>query len=301
LNNPINKKKGGLGKGLGALLGSEVNYSTGEAIDTPQQQVNHIAEIAIEYIQTNPFQPREHFDAEALQELADSIKIHGIIQPITLRRLSEKEYQLISGERRFQASKLAGLESIPAYIRTANDQQMLEMALIENIQRENLNAIEIALSYQRMLSELDMKQEELGDRVGKKRTTVNNYLRLLRLPPEIQVAVRDGKLSMGHARALISIENIAEQLYVYKQVLMSDLSVRATEDLVRRTIQPKTKEVETKKSGNVNPEILQVQNKLSQQFGTKIRVKNNEGYKGEISIPYHNLDDLNRILEILEK
>lgn len=301
MNNPINKKKGGLGKGLGALLGSEVNYSTGEAIDTPQQQVNHIAEIAIEYIQTNPFQPREHFDAEALQELADSIKIHGIIQPITLRRLSEKEYQLISGERRFQASKLAGLESIPAYIRTANDQQMLEMALIENIQRENLNAIEIALSYQRMLSELDMKQEELGDRVGKKRTTVNNYLRLLRLPPEIQVAVRDGKLSMGHARALISIENIAEQLYVYKQVLMSDLSVRATEDLVRRTIQPKTKEVETKKSGNVNPEILQVQNKLSQQFGTKIRVKNNEGYKGEISIPYHNLDDLNRILEILEK
>jgi len=301
LNNPINKKKGGLGKGLGALLGSEVNYATGEAIDTPQQQVNHIAEISIEYIQTNPFQPREHFDAEALQELADSIKIHGIIQPITLRRLSEKEYQLISGERRFQASKLAGLESIPAYIRTANDQQMLEMALIENIQRENLNAIEIALSYQRMLSELDMKQEELGDRVGKKRTTVNNYLRLLRLPPEIQVAVRDGKLSMGHARALISIENIAEQLYVYKQVLMSDLSVRATEDLVRRTIQPKIKEVDTKKLGNVNPEILQVQNKLSQQFGTKIRVKNNEGYKGEISIPYHNLDDLNRILEILEK
>ena len=301
MNNPINKKKGGLGKGLGALLGSEVNYATGEAIDTPQQQVNHIAEISIEYIQTNPFQPREHFDAEALQELADSIKIHGIIQPITLRRLSEKEYQLISGERRFQASKLAGLESIPAYIRTANDQQMLEMALIENIQRENLNAIEIALSYQRMLSELDMKQEELGDRVGKKRTTVNNYLRLLRLPPEIQVAVRDGKLSMGHARALISIENIAEQLYVYKQVLMSDLSVRATEDLVRRTIQPKIKEVDTKKLGNVNPEILQVQNKLSQQFGTKIRVKNNEGYKGEISIPYHNLDDLNRILEILEK
>ena len=301
MSNPIIKKKGGLGKGLGALLGREVNYATGEAIDTPQQQVNHIAEIAIEYIQTNPFQPREHFDAEALQELADSIKVHGIIQPINLLRLSEKEYQLISGERRFQASKLAGLESIPAYIRTANDQQMLEMALIENIQRENLNAIEIALSYQRMLSELDMKQEELGDRVGKKRTTVNNYLRLLRLPPEIQVAVRDGKLSMGHARALISIENIADQLYVYKQVLMSDLSVRATEDLVRRTIQPKSKEVETKKSGQVNPEILQVQTKLSQQFGTKIKVKNNEGYKGEISIPYHNLDDLNRILEILEK
>ncbi len=301
MSNPIIKKKGGLGKGLGALLGSEVNYATGEAINTPLQQVNHIAEIAIEYIQTNPFQPREHFDAEALQELAESIKVHGIIQPITLRRLSEKEYQLISGERRFQASKLAGLESIPAYIRTANDQQMLEMALIENIQRENLNAIEIALSYQRMLSELEMKQEELGDRVGKKRTTVNNYLRLLRLPPEIQVAVRDGKLSMGHARALISIENIADQLYVYKQVLMSDLSVRATEDLVRRTIQPKTKEVETKKSGQVNPEILQVQTKLSQQFGTKIKVKNSEGYKGEISIPYHNLDDLNRILEILEK
>lgn len=301
MSNPIVKKKGGLGKGLGALLGSEVNYATGEAIDTPQQQANHIAEIAIAYIQTNPFQPREHFDADALQELADSIKVHGIIQPITLRRLSEKEYQLISGERRFQASKIAGLEAIPAYIRTANDQQMLEMALIENIQRENLNAIEIALSYQRMLSELDMKQEELGDRVGKKRATVNNYLRLLRLPPEIQVAVRDGKLSMGHARALISIENIADQLYIYKQVLLADLSVRATEDLVRRAMQPKNSETTAAKSTAINAEIIQVQNKLSQQFGTKIKVRNSEGYKGEISIPYHNLDDLNRILEILEK
>jgi len=300
LNNPVVKKKGGLGKGLGALLGSEVNYATGEAIDTPSQ-VNHIAEIPLSYIQTNPFQPREHFDEEALKELADSIKVHGIIQPITLRRLSEKEYQLISGERRFQASKLAGLEAVPAYIRLANDQQMLEMALIENIQRENLNAIEIALSYQRMLSELDMKQEELGERVGKKRATVNNYLRLLRLPPEIQVAVRDGKLSMGHARALISIDNIADQLYIYKQVLLADLSVRATEDLVRKAMQAKGGNTTVEKAVTSNPEIVQVQNKLSQQFGTKIQVKNGEGYKGEIRIPYQNLDDLNRILDILQK
>lgn len=300
MNNPVVKKKGGLGKGLGALLGSEVNYATGEAIDTPSQ-VNHIAEIPLSYIQTNPFQPREHFDEEALKELADSIKVHGIIQPITLRRLSEKEYQLISGERRFQASKLAGLEAVPAYIRLANDQQMLEMALIENIQRENLNAIEIALSYQRMLSELDMKQEELGERVGKKRATVNNYLRLLRLPPEIQVAVRDGKLSMGHARALISIDNIADQLYIYKQVLLADLSVRATEDLVRKAMQAKGGNTTVEKAVTSNPEIVQVQNKLSQQFGTKIQVKNGEGYKGEIRIPYQNLDDLNRILDILQK
>jgi ParB family chromosome partitioning protein len=227
--------------------------------------------------------------------------VHGIIQPITLRRLSEKEYQLISGERRFQASKLAGLEAVPAYIRLANDQQMLEMALIENIQRENLNAIEIALSYQRMLSELDMNQEELGERVGKKRATVNNYLRLLRLPPEIQVAVRDGKLSMGHARALISIDNIADQLYIYKQVLLADLSVRATEDLVRKAMQAKGGNTTVEKAVTSNPEIVQVQNKLSQQFGTKIQVKNGEGYKGEIRIPYQNLDDLNRILDILQK
>ena len=176
-----------------------------------------MTEIPLEEIEVNPFQPRSHFDQEALLELAESIQVHGIIQPITVRRLSEHQYQLISGERRFQASKLAGLKTIPVYLRTANDQQMLEMALIENIQRENLNAIEIALSYQRLMSECNLKQEELGERVGKNRTTVTNYLRLLKLPPDIQIAVRDNKLSMGHARAIINVENADQQLYIFQK------------------------------------------------------------------------------------
>ena len=196
-------------------------------------------EISLDEIEVNPFQPRTHFDKEALQELSDSIKVQGIIQPITVRKLSKNKYQLISGERRFQASKLASLEKIPAYVRTADDQQMLEMALIENIQRENLNSIEIALSYQRLLTECDLKQEELGDRVGKNRTTVNNYLRLLKLPPDIQAALRDKRISMGHARAIINIENVDIQLDIFKKIISQDLSVRKVEQLVRDAMSPK--------------------------------------------------------------
>jgi ParB family chromosome partitioning protein len=201
-------KRKALGRGLGALLEDSNSGQRGEdRINSDVNVVGSINEIHVNDIETNPYQPRTEFDKEALDELAVSIKIQGIIQPITVRKLGNNKYQLISGERRLQASKLAGLENVPAYVRVADDQQMLEMALIENIQRENLNAIEIALSYQRLITDCNLKQEELGDRVGKKRTTVNNYMRLLKLPPDIQAGIRDKKISRGHARALITIEN----------------------------------------------------------------------------------------------
>src|SRR5689334_24424126 len=230
-------KKKALGRGLSALLSDSDDEKL--EVDIPvhvpaAKPAGGIAEIPIEEIEVNPFQPRSHFDQDALLELAESIRVHGIIQPITVRRLSQNQYQLISGERRYQASKLADLKMIPAYIRSADDQQMLEMALIENIQRENLNAIEIALSYQRLLTECNLKQEELGERVGKNRTTVTNYLRLLKLPPDIQAALRDNRISMGHARAIVSVENPEEQLYIFKKTLAEDLSVRKVEELVRQ-------------------------------------------------------------------
>ncbi|WP_420578079.1 ParB/RepB/Spo0J family partition protein [Ekhidna sp.] len=290
------KKRSGLGRGLGALLedsGEKEKISGSGA--TPRGAIN---EIDISKIETNPWQPRSDFDEDALNDLAESIKVQGIIQPITVRALSEKEFQLISGERRLQASKKAGLKTIPAYIRLADDQQMLEMALIENIQRENLNAIEIALSYQRLLAECDLKQEELGDRVGKNRSTVTNYLRLLKLPPDIQVALRDGKLSMGHARALISIDEVSFQLDIFNQIIKNDLSVRKVEELVRS--KGKKEDKPAKETTQVDPEIKKLQTKLSSHFGSKIAIKSNGKDKGEIKIPYASTEDLNRILDILD-
>jgi ParB family chromosome partitioning protein len=296
-------KKKALGRGLNALLSDS---ATDERLETDlpvshQQPSGNVLEIPIEQIEVNPYQPRTHFDETALQELADSIKVHGIIQPITVRRLAPQQYQLISGERRLQASKRAGLKTIPAYVRTANDQQMLEMSLIENIQRENLNAIEIALSYQRLISECNLKQEELGERVGKNRATVTNYLRLLKLPPDIQIAVRDNKLSMGHARAIINVENPADQLYIFNKILKEDLSVRKVEELVRELQRAKTEEGTTKttaSSGSVSRELAQLQSRLSSHFGTRVAVKG-DGKKGEIRIPFMSIEDLNRILDIL--
>jgi ParB family chromosome partitioning protein len=298
-------KKKALGRGLNALLSDsnieerlEVDIPVPSSAPTPPS--GGTLEISIQHIEVNPFQPRTHFDQEALKELSESIKVHGIIQPITVRRLARDQYQLISGERRFQASKLAGLTSIPAYVRSADDQQMLEMALIENIQRENLNAIEIALSYQRLISECSLKQDELGDRVGKNRATVTNYLRLLKLPPDVQIAVRDNKISMGHARAIINVENPDQQLYIFKKTLTEDLSVRKVEELVRnlssaggseKTVQPPP--------SSVNREIAQLQSQLSSHFGTRIVIKS-DGKKGEIKIPFLSVEDLNRILDILK-
>jgi ParB family chromosome partitioning protein len=301
-------KKKALGRGLNALL-SDSDTTDRLEVDAPALTENEIGsnpitssinEIPVSQIETNPFQPRTHFDELALLELSESIKVHGIIQPITVRRLAENQYQLISGERRFQASKLAGLEKIPAYIRSADDQQMLEMALIENIQRENLNAIEIALSYQRLLTECNLKQEQLGERVGKNRATVTNYLRLLKLPPDIQIAVRDNQLSMGHARAIINVENADQQLYIYKRILAEDLSVRKVEELVRELSQHKSqdKPSNTSTANPVAREISQLQSKLSSHFSTRVSIKS-DGRKGEIKIPFVSVEDLNRILDIL--
>lgn len=294
----MSKKRIALGRGLSALLSDTPETENLEtSAGAPSSGVN---EILLTEIQVNPFQPRKHFEEVALKELSDSIKIHGIIQPITVRMLSRNQYQLISGERRFQAAKMAGLKAVPAYVRSADDQQMLEMALIENIQRENLNPIEIAVSYQRLISEINLKQEELGDRVGKNRTTVTNYLRLLKLPPDIQIALRDNKISMGHARAIINVENPDTQLYIFKKTLNEDLSVRKVEELVRQLMHSKEPA-----KGESNPvagpsrEIKQLQSTLSTHFGTKVNVKS-DGKKGEIKIPFFSVEDLNRILEILK-
>ncbi len=291
-------KKKGLGRGLSALLSD--TPETGELEESPAPSGN-MTEIAIGDIEVNPFQPRKHFDQEALGELADSIRIHGIIQPITVRRLSRGKYQLISGERRFQASKKAGLKTIPAYVRSADDQQMLEMSLIENIQRENLNAIEIALSYQRLLTECNLKQDELGERVGKNRTTVTNYLRLLKLPPDIQIALRDNKLTMGHARAIINIDNPEVQILIFKRTIREDLSVRQVEELARSMGKPRqaAKSTPSGPGPASSREIVQLQGKLSSHFGTKVSVKS-DGKKGEIKIPFLSIEDLNRILDIFK-
>ncbi len=291
-------KRTGLGKGLGALLSDSPEKST-LATDSAQVATGSISEIPLNEVEVNPFQPRTDFDEEALNELAESIRIQGIIQPITVRKLSDNQYQLISGERRLQASKKAGLERVPAYIRSADDQQMLEMALIENIQRENLNAIEIALSYQRLISECNLKQEELGDRVGKKRSTVNNYLRLLKLPPDIQISIRDGQISMGHARAIISIEDVSVQLDVFKKILKDGLSVRKVEEYVR-SLSESSEKPTSPPTPTLNPEMSKLQSQLSSHFGTKIKIKSGKNDKGEIAIPYDSTDDLNRILEILD-
>ncbi len=308
-------KKKALGRGLSALLSDnsseedrlDVDISIGApapAAAAPERApTGSISEIPIEEIEVNPFQPRTHFDQDALLELAESIRVHGIIQPITVRRLTNNQYQLISGERRFQASKLADLKQIPAYIRSADDQQMLEMALIENIQRENLNAIEIALSYQRLITECSLKQDELGERVGKNRATVTNYLRLLKLPPDIQIAVRDNRLSMGHARAIINVENPEQQLYIYKKAITDELSVRKVEELVREVSGKKSEQdaatPSTSPSPGASKEISQLQSRLSSHFGTRIVVRS-DGKRGEIKIPFLSVEDLNRILDILK-
>lgn len=293
------KRKNALGRGLGALLDDAPASSAPRKLSSERQPDKSIDEIDLLNIEANPFQPRSKFDEESLSELAESIKVHGIIQPITVRKLNDRKFQLISGERRYHASKLAGLLRIPAYIRTANDQQMLEMALIENIQRENLNAIEIALSYQRLLTECNLRQEDLGDRVGKKRSTVTNYLRLLKLPPDVQVAIRDGHLGMGHARALINIESIDHQLEIFKKIIRDDLSVRKVEELVKKQKEKGTDSVKHPIKPALSFEMKQVQDRLASHFGSRVILQEDANNKGTIKIPYLSHEDLNRILEIL--
>lgn len=294
------KKRTGLGRGLGALLedsdGGGLQARHPSDFAGSLEGVNLMDEIALDLIETNPFQPREYFAPEALQELAESIRVQGIIQPITVRKVSAKKYQLISGERRFQASKIAGLKTIPAYVRTADDQQMIEMALIENIQRENLNAIEIALSYKRLMEECDLKQEDLGARVGKNRSTVTNYMRLLKLPPHIQVAIRDNKLSMGHARCLVSLEDTALQNTLFLKAIAEDWSVRRLEDAVRQSGNmdaPTTGSTSVKVSAQ---ELQAWQATLKSFFKAPVALKINEKGEGEIKLSFKTKEELLTIL-----
>ncbi|HUH33341.1 MAG TPA: ParB/RepB/Spo0J family partition protein [Daejeonella sp.] len=300
------QKKTGLGRGLSALLDDTEVVENRNQQDRNQQIAKEgsllgtISHVKISQVEVNPFQPRTEFESEALQELSDSIKLQGLIQPITVRKAGPNAYQLISGERRLRASKLAGLTEIPAYIRTANDQQMLEMALIENIQRENLNAIEVALSFQRMIEECSLKQEELGDRVSKSRSTVTNYLRLLRLPPSIQASIRDNAISMGHARALISVEDVDKQLYIHQEIIDKGLSVRKVEELVREIQKPGNKVKQAKKPVNMSFQFQKIQDDLASKFGTRVKLKVQDKGTGAIEIPFMSEDDLNRILEMLD-
>lgn len=295
-----NKKMTGLGRGLGALLQDSDKASPRSNTRTSYEVVGSMNEIPLSQIEANPYQPRTKFDQEALQELADSIRVQGIIQPITVRQTGEDSFQIISGERRLQASRSIGLSTIPAYIRTANDQQMLEMALIENIQRENLNSIEIALSYQRLILECNLKQEELGVRVGKNRTTVNNYIRLLKLPPVIQAALRDNKISMGHARAIITINSDSSQLKIFNKTIEEGWSVRKVEEEVRKLGMMSNISFAAKKQVTINQEIKSLQFQLSSFFGAKVSVKSDNEHKGEIKIPFTSQDELKKILETLK-
>lgn len=290
------KRRNALGRGLSALL----DDSGSDIMRNPdlQSAAGPLAEIPIANIETNPYQPRTHFDIVALEELADSIKVQGIIQPITVRSMGGGKFQLISGERRLQASKMAGLENVPAYIRTADDEQMLEMALIENIQRQDLNPIEIALAYQRLVEELSLKQEELGEKVGKKRATVNNYMRLLKLPPELQIGLRDGKISMGHARALITVTDADQQLAIYRLAAEQGLSVRKVEEMVRGLSHSKS--ATPKEKGQKNIHIAKLETTLEEKFGNRVLINQKNSGKGEIKINFDSTEDLNRILEILD-
>lgn len=303
------QRKTGLGKGLGALLQNE-NIEVSRSSSVSESDVmekgktsGSINFIKVDEITVNPFQPRTDFDEQALQELSESIQLQGLIQPITVRQLGDNAYQLISGERRLRASKLAGITSIPAYVRTANDQQMLEMALIENIQRENLNAIEVALSFQRMIEECNLKQEELGDRVSKNRSTVTNYLRLLKLPPVIQAAIRDGQLTMGHARALINVGEVDKQLYIFKEIIEKGLSVRKAEQLVREVQQAAArKKAPSDKKTALTFQFQKIEDDLASKFASRVKlnVKSSTKGKGAIEIPFESEDDLSRILELLD-
>ena len=293
-------KKQALGRGLSALLKDPENDINSAEDTNADKVVGNIVELDVESIEVNPFQPRTNFNEDSLKELASSIRELGVIQPITVRKLAFNKYQLVSGERRFRASKLIGLEAIPAYIRIANDQESLEMALVENIQRQDLDPIEIALSYQRLIDEIQLTQEQMSERVGKKRSTIANYLRLLKLDPIIQTGMRDGFISMGHGRAMVNIENPLDQLEVYEKIITNKLSVRATEQLVKNlnTEAPaKTESVDTEIPKHIKKGVRE----FSDYFGHKIDVKVAKNGSGKITIPFHSEEDFNRIKKLVQR
>ena len=289
-------RKQALGRGLSALLKDTPNINA--ATDkNAVKLVGSIIDLELDAIEVNPFQPRTYFNEEALRELANSIKELGVIQPITVRKLEGNKFQLVSGERRFRASKLIGNKTVPAYIRLANDQEMLEMALVENIQRKNLDPIEVALSYQRLIDEIQLTQEDLSIRVGKKRSTVTNYLRLLKLDPILQTGMRDGFISMGHGRAMINVDDSEDQLAIYEKILREKLSVRQTEDLVKNL---KSGTIAKPKKKMVPAFVKNSLKDINDYFGHKVDVTLNANGKGKISIPFHSEEDFNRIKNLLK-
>jgi ParB family chromosome partitioning protein len=298
----MSKQKAQIGKGIGALLGNikeEVknfdNKSQKTSVPMEENIVGSISRISLDQISVNPKQPRKDFNKQALEELAASIKLHDLIQPITVIKLSAKSYQLISGERRFRASKMAGLKDVPAYIRTANNQEIIEMALLENLQREDLNAIEIALSYKQLMEECDLTQEEVAERMKKERSTVTNYLRLLRLPPSIQSAVQKSTISMGHARALLGIEHIDQQLLAFEEINKNKLSVRATESLIKSF--KKERKKKSKSVTGLQPTYKKIEDNLASHLSTKVKLDRKKNGKGSILIEFYNDSDLDRILD----
>ena len=284
-------KKNALGKGLSALLENSKTDITSTADNTKDEVVGSISRISINHITPNPFQPRLDFEKEPLLELAESIKEHGIIQPITVRKIGRNEFQIISGERRFQAAKLALIDELPCFIRIADDQHMLEMAIVENIQRKDLNAMEIALSYQRLIDECNLSQDDLGKKVSKNRSTVANYLRLLKLPLEVQKALRDDKISMGHARALLALPTEKEMINTLEEILADNLSVRAVENKRKESLQKSNSPVALTRYE------LRMQNNIAYQLNSKVSIKKKNSGKGQIVISFNNQDDLNRILD----
>ena len=296
----MNAKRNALGKGLSALLdNTDADLNVRSDISGSPAFAGSIASILIEKIDVNPFQPRDHFKEESLLELSESIKQHGVIQPITVRKIGHDTFQIISGERRFRASKLAGLNYIPAYVRIANDESMLEMAIVENIHRDNLNAIEIAVSYKRLIDECNLSQDELAKKMGKDRTTVSNYLRLLKLPPIIQAAIRDEKITMGHARAIISVDDVAMQLKIFNDIMAGNLSVRKVEELVRVSSK-KTKKPAKNTPAKLPADFQDIQDRLCDLYETNVEIKPAPDHSGKIVINYYSVDDLNRLLDMLD-
>ncbi len=288
-------KKNALGRGLGALI-------DGVEKEVLEKKVEPNMDIDVDSIDGNPFQPRTHFDEQALEELAESIKKLGIVQPLTVREAEGGRYQLIAGERRLRAARLAGLSHVPAYIRTADDQAMLELALVENIQREDLDAIEVAISFQRLIEECRLTQEQLSERVGKQRSTVTNYIRLLRLPAEIQLGIRNKHLMMGHARTLVNIENPKTQMEVYYHIIDDDLSVRQAEELVRVLQTEKIKDpAKRERKKKLNDDFRQLSDHLNRVFSTKVSFRINEQGKGKIVIPFESPEEMERILGVFDR
>ncbi len=291
-----------LGKGIRSLLqsiDSDLKTTSGNLKTDVVEAATNILRIPVDHIQPNPKNPRRDFNEVALQELASSLKQFDLVQPVTVSKLGDGKYQLIAGERRLRAAKIAGLKDVPAYVRQSNDRELLELALLENLQREDLNAIEIGLSYKRMMDELNYTQEQVAERMGKERSTVTNYIRLLKLPPDIQVAVRNSELSMGHARALINIDTIDKQLYLFNEIKNKQLSVRQTEELVRKLYRNHLTAVKSSSKANLNEAYKRIEDNLASYFSTKVVLKHNSDGKGNIVIEYYSKDELDKILELM--